>query len=506
MSITVFSLKTCPHCQRAKTAITNAGCNFIEVSLTDYPEKRTDMLKAANRLTVPQIFYHNKHIGGADALLEFIESGQAAKEIKHLEEITIQGKLDPINPLLEKPDYPPKVQPEATERTEESLCVGANCMSYTGIVTMLETELDLSEKRSGIVKYNKCFRGSNLVDLLVSEKYGILSREEGVQIGQTFLKSGLFEPVDDTDIGFRDTDTMYRLSNHCDPFTLNSYRRWVDRVDDPFVTLKSCKSRLGGIISKYRDDDGMVDYSAVSNDGEFADFEEMTCEFQGIKLGAMNPDSKLAFCINLYNLIVLHAFAKVGAPKNTMQRGAFFKNIGYEIGGLKFTLNELENGILRGNKTPPYHISRTFKASDPRTSLCLENPDPRIHFALNCGAKSCPPVKSYTPQAINEELRIVALAFMEQEENCKIDVDNNVIYLTKIFQWYKKDFGDNSKEIATCILPWVRDEKKAKLERVLQNGKPKIRHMPYDWGNDSKKGNDWKEATRRASSLSCVIS
>ena len=72
---------------------------------------------------------------------------------------------------------------------------------------------------------------------------------------------------------------------------------------------------------------------------------------------------------------------------------------------------------------------------DPRRRLALKRFDERVHFALNCGAKSCPPVKKYTAEAINEELRLAAMAFCEQEDNVSVDEENSVLKLSKILDW-----------------------------------------------------------------------
>ena len=62
-------------------------------------------------------------------------------------------------------------------------------------------------------------------------------------------------------------------------------------------------------------------------------------------------------------MMVTHAFAKVGRPESNLKRDFFFSNISYNIGGLVFSLNDLENGILRGNKRPAgFHFSRPFSS------------------------------------------------------------------------------------------------------------------------------------------------
>ena len=61
------------------------------------------------------------------------------------------------------------------------------------------------------------------------------------------------------------------------------------------------------------------------------------------------------------------------------------------------SLNDLEHGILRSNTRPPYHITKPpFGMIDSRKKLCIKKFGHHIHFALNNGAKSCPPVKKYS--------------------------------------------------------------------------------------------------------------
>ena len=74
----------------------------------------------------------------------------------------------------------------------------------------------------------------------------------------------------------------------------------------------------------------------------------------------------------------------------------FFNTVSYVIGGLTFTLNEIENGVLRSNRKPIGALSKPFSKNDLRLKIALEQPEPKIHFALVCGAKSCPPIKTYS--------------------------------------------------------------------------------------------------------------
>ena len=74
----------------------------------------------------------------------------------------------------------------------------------------------------------------------------------------------------------------------------------------------------------------------------------------------------------------------------------FFNTVNYIIGGHSFGLNQIENGILRSNRKAIGAVTKPFSKSDPRLRVALPAPEPKIHFALVCGAKSCPPIKTYT--------------------------------------------------------------------------------------------------------------
>jgi len=94
----------------------------------------------------------------------------------------------------------------------------------------------------------------------------------------------------------------------------------------------------------------------------------------------------------------------------------------YFIAGSEYTADDLENGILRGNRPAasslgmligfPGLSSGPFGAGDPRAAATVRDPiDARIHFALVCGAKSCPPIKLYSADNLEEGLAGAAEAF-----------------------------------------------------------------------------------------------
>jgi len=452
------------------------------------------MLRAADRLTVPQIFVGTFHVGGADALEELLDGGDAV-----INELMKERAGDALPGELLPPSYPPKEKQVAAERTEDLICIGETCFTYQQLSDVLSPPPSLQKQGLSIKMHGKhraSFTGKDLIDFLMKTFDSLQSRSEAVQVANSLHKSRFFDHVRHSH-SFIDSDEMvYRLQKDAELMILNQTRWWNDRVDDPMVTLSACKSALSGIVDRHRKD-GLVDYLGVSSDPEFSAFEEMVCEFQAIRMQDMAFDVRTAFCINIYNMMVLHAYARAGIPRTSFQRLAFFDHIKYNIGGSLFSFNDLENGILRGNRSPPYHLSKPFKSkNDPRLACALPRGEARIHFALNCGARSCPPVKDYTAEAIEDELRVVALAFMEQDENCSVDEASKTLRLSKILSWYSADFGKTKAEKAKTVRQWLRGEKARTLDRIIQQagiGSIKIKYFPYDWSTDASNARNYQD-------------
>lgn len=125
----------------------------------------------------------------------------------------------------------------------------------------------------------------------------------------------------------------------------------------------------------------------------------------------------MAFFINIYNALIIDATVRLGSPSNLFKRLTFFGDAMYRIGPHTFSANDIEHGILRNNATSPASVGALvnfdplkkpqLKQGDARRQLCVDPIDPRIHFALVCGAKSCPPIKMYTPDNLNEGLQVL---------------------------------------------------------------------------------------------------
>ncbi len=204
------------------------------------------------------------------------------------------------------------------------------------------------------------------------------------------------------------------------------------------------------------------------------------------KLARFNPGTlesraeQLAFWINLYNALILDAVIRFGVKKSVTEGFAgvlrFFRRAAYNVGGVRFSAEDIEQGVLRGNRGNPYLPGPQFGHHDPRRRFVLNPVDPRIHFALNCASCSCPPVGVYEAGRIERQLDMAARNFIAQE--VRLDNDNHTLHLSPIFRWYAVDFG-GEQGIIEFICRYLPKNEARRLRENRQN--LRLRYTPYDW-------------------------
>ena len=186
-------------------------------------------------------------------------------------------------------------------------------------------------------------------------------------------------------------------------------------------------------------------------------------------LTSLNTDNaKKAFWINLYNGQT--QIALKSNPDKYNNRNAFYKAKQIEIAGNKYSLDDIEHGILRHSKIKWSlgYLNKLFPSKKEK-QLRVDKLDYRIHFALNCGAKSCPPIAFYNPETINEQLEVATKAYLTSE--VEYDRSANLIKLPTLMSWFRADFGGKKGMIKIL----------KKYNIVPEDANPKIKFKKYDW-------------------------
>jgi len=148
-----------------------------------------------------------------------------------------------------------------------------------------------------------------------------------------------------------------------------------------------------------------------------------------------SDEQKKAFWINTYN-----AFFQILRREHHLAKPAIFREKQVIIAGKAFSLDDVEHGILRSNriKWGLGYLPNPF-APAMLKKLAPSKIDCRIHFALNCGARGCPPVVFYRPDSIEGQLDLATASFLEGET--EIYPDRKAIHVTRLFLWFLGDFG-----------------------------------------------------------------
>jgi hypothetical protein len=174
----------------------------------------------------------------------------------------------------------------------------------------------------------------------------------------------------------------------------------------------------------------------------------------------LEPNNARAFWLNLYNALTLHAMHTAGIQHSVLESLGFFSRFAYRVNGQSLTLNQMEHGILRGNRAALIGLP-PFAAQDPRAKWMLPL-EPRIHFALNCGAASCPPIRAYVAEQLNEQLELATHSYLSE---CRLEA--GVVWLPRLLSYYPSDFG-NPLGFARRYRPELPTT-------------ARVRYLPYSW-------------------------
>lgn len=148
----------------------------------------------------------------------------------------------------------------------------------------------------------------------------------------------------------------------------------------------------------------------------------------------------ISFWIKIYNGLTNYSIIKLGITKTTKEDSEFFTRKLLTIEGLEFSLDDIEHGILRCNR-PRKKGNNQLVSPDLKLSLVPNHFDANIHFALNCGASSCPPTAFYNSISLDHQLLLARENYAGL--NFSVDHDKKRVIANELFSWYKEDFkGD----------------------------------------------------------------
>ncbi len=184
----------------------------------------------------------------------------------------------------------------------------------------------------------------------------------------------------------------------------------------------------------------------AGKDTKNAQDELANTTLKALEEGLQTDDQKLAFWVNIYNAYIQVFLSK--NPELYDDRQAFFNDERILIAGEKRSFAKIEHGIIRRSQWALGlgNIRKWFPDRFER-KLRVDKRDYRAHFALNCGAKDCPPVTIYYADRVNEQLDRGTTNYLKKTTN--YNSQNKSVAITSLFSWFRGDFGGKSgtKEI-----------------------------------------------------------
>lgn len=178
-------------------------------------------------------------------------------------------------------------------------------------------------------------------------------------------------------------------------------------------------------------------------------------------------NQKIAFWVNVYNAFIQISLSE--NPKLYEDRGAFFGDDRVKIAGETLSFDDIEHGIIRKSrmKISLGYLRKWFRPKWER-KLRVNDIDWRIHFALNCGAKSCPPVAIYSAENLEDELDFMAKTYLEEQTT--YNAETKTASSVALMSWFRADFGGKCGAREILYEYKITPEKPKKLD-----------FKDYDW-------------------------
>lgn len=185
----------------------------------------------------------------------------------------------------------------------------------------------------------------------------------------------------------------------------------------------------------------------------------------------------IGFWLNAYNACALLAALEAAPGQDVHRVERLFERARVCVGGLAYSLDDIEHGLLRGNVHKHGRLFGPLAKDDPRLSFTPLIFDERIHFALYSACRSTPALRVYHPGRLETELEDATREYLRR--GVRVESEGAVIVAPQQLHWYARDFGGESGALA-FVLERLEDD--AAIELIdRRQGRVKLRYADFDW-------------------------
>lgn len=224
------------------------------------------------------------------------------------------------------------------------------------------------------------------------------------------------------------------------------------------------------LLAKHYDPAKGMDYKGFKADKAVLD--RLRQQMATVDVASLSRPEQLAYWINLYNVSTVNVIVESypvasirDLSTDPIVRLNVFKKPHVDVRGGTMSLNDVENDKIRAG----------FK-------------DPRIHFAINCAAESCPPIRTepFVGARLDQQLDDQARKFLAGPRSVRFEEDGGdlVLHVTKILDWFKDDFEQWGGGAVPFLKKFLPPDKAKRL--AAAGSKVELEYDDYSW-----KLNDW---------------
>jgi len=210
-----------------------------------------------------------------------------------------------------------------------------------------------------------------------------------------------------------------------------------------------------------------VDYGRLKREGS-ARLKDYIASLGQIGYRLLSPDEKKVLLVNAYNAFTIQWVLDNYPIGSIQSTSAPFTQARHRLGGTRVSLDQIESQLRAMG-------------------------DPRIHAALVCAARSCPPLRreAYVGGRLDQQLDENVRQWLADRSLNTFDSEHAQAEISPIFEWYEKDFDSYPGGLQGFLRQYAPPDVKAALaERKFQ-----IHFKKYDWrlNDQSRLGADYSE-------------
>lgn len=442
------------------------------------------MIELCNSVLTPQVFFNSDHVGSLEELTKlFCEWEKESKfggynTVRQRVKIEILSGESPYDKRLRTPkskEQPDERKVDKSDQINEIALPNGTTIDACKITHILMNYLPRSKYIHKTKLFYNASSGRALIETL--KKLNIVDTDgEAITVCQKLLDLRVINSLSKGQV-FDAKTGHYRLQPLHDPSVMNSFCFWIshsgtgEALKNPLMTLRKLSKMMKTIIEKSIIENSMkIDRKAARKSNLFGNFEMEICKLQVIDVEKFDLRTKVAFYINLYNLMVIHAMIRLDIGTLTQKH---LTTVKYNVGGYLLSIDDIEHGILRANNPKPGKKAAQFSSSDARKKLSLQGKDCRIHFALNHGGPVCLGSYQYTREAVDLELKIAAVTFCASDDRVKVDEWKKELVLPWFMKFYHEDFCKNLSKLPKVVELYLTGEKLTKLRNIINTSSSK---------------------------------